>query len=120
MPVLENRLGRFLYFQHLYGFRLTANRSDEGPKFRLPHFFRGKADSISSYCLESGWFVNFADCEQTVKRKAAGVFESLSSWIEVPFRCPACREVHRWTRKDAWVDRRSDGQGSRSTQPGAF
>ena len=36
----------------------------------------------------------------------------LSSWIEVPFRCPACREVHRWTRKDAWVDRRSNGQGS--------
>ena len=32
------------------------------------------------------------------------VFESLSSSIEVPFRCPACREVHRWTRKDAWVD----------------
>ena len=25
------------------------------------------------------------------------VFESLSSWIEVPFRCPACREVHWWT-----------------------
>ena len=34
MPALENRLGRFLYFQHLYGFRLTANRSDEGPKLR--------------------------------------------------------------------------------------
>ena len=40
------------------------------------------------------------------------VFESLSPSIEVPFRCPACREVHRWTRKDAWVDRRSNGQGS--------
>jgi len=40
------------------------------------------------------------------------VFESLSSWIEVPFCCPACREVHRWARKDAWVDRRSDGQVS--------
>ena len=40
------------------------------------------------------------------------VFESLSSSIEVPFRCPACREVHRWTRKDAWVDRRSNGHGS--------
>ena len=40
------------------------------------------------------------------------VFESLSSLIEVPFRCPACREVHRWTRNDAWVDRRSNGQGS--------
>jgi hypothetical protein len=31
------------------------------------------------------------------------VFESLSSWIEVPFCCPACREVHRWARKDAWI-----------------
>ena len=40
------------------------------------------------------------------------VFESLSSWIEVPFRCPACREVHRWTRIDAWVDKSSNGQGS--------
>jgi hypothetical protein len=47
------------------------------------------------------------------------VFESLSSWIEVPFRCPACREVHRWTQKDVWVeqknvwvDKSSNGQGS--------
>ena len=40
------------------------------------------------------------------------VFESLSSRIEVPFRCQACREVHGWTQKDAWVDKRSNGQGS--------
>ena len=40
------------------------------------------------------------------------VFESLSSWIEVPFRCPACREVHWWTQKDVWVDKSSDGQES--------
>jgi hypothetical protein len=39
------------------------------------------------------------------------VFESLSPSIEVPFRCPACREVHRWTRMDAWVDKRN-GHGS--------
>ena len=29
------------------------------------------------------------------------VFESLSSSIEVLFRCPACRKIHRWTQKDA-------------------
>src|SRR3974377_2022020 len=40
------------------------------------------------------------------------VFESLSPSIEVPFRCPACREVHRRTRIDAWVDKSSNGQGS--------
>ena len=40
------------------------------------------------------------------------VFESLSSWIEVPFRSPACREVHWWTQKDVWVDKSSNGQGS--------
>ena len=40
------------------------------------------------------------------------VFESLSSSIEVPFRCPACREVHWWTQNDAWVDKSSNGQGS--------
>jgi hypothetical protein len=40
------------------------------------------------------------------------VFESLSSRIEVPIRCPACREVHWWTQKDVWVDKSSNGQGS--------
>ena len=40
------------------------------------------------------------------------VFESLSSWIEVSFCCPACREVHWWTQKDAWVDKSSNGQES--------
>ena len=39
------------------------------------------------------------------------VFESLSSWIEVPFRRPACRKIHRWKQKDAWVDQRFNGQG---------
>jgi len=40
------------------------------------------------------------------------VFESLSSYIEVPFRCPACRKVHRWKQKDAWVDKSLDDRGS--------
>ena len=39
------------------------------------------------------------------------VFESLSSYIEVPFRCPACRKIHRWKQKNAWVDQRFNGQG---------
>ena len=39
------------------------------------------------------------------------VFESLSSYIEVPFRCPAYRKIHRWKQKDAWVDQRFNGQG---------
>ena len=39
------------------------------------------------------------------------VFESLSSYIEVPFRCPGCRKIHRWKQKDAWVDQRFNGQG---------
>ena len=43
------------------------------------------------------------------------VFESLSSWIEVPFRCPACRKIHRWTQKDAWVDGHFNGPDSDST-----
>jgi len=33
------------------------------------------------------------------------VFESLSSSL------PACRKIHRWKRKDAWVDQRFNGQG---------
>jgi len=35
------------------------------------------------------------------------VCESLSPSIEVPFRCPACRDVHRWTCMEAWVDKRN-------------
>jgi len=38
MPALENRLGRFLYFEHLYGFCVTAIGADEGPKFRVASF----------------------------------------------------------------------------------
>jgi len=39
------------------------------------------------------------------------VFESLLPSIKVPFRCPACRAIHRWTCMDAWVDERN-GYGS--------
>jgi hypothetical protein len=31
------------------------------------------------------------------------LFDSLDD-IAIPMRCPACLKVHRWTRKDAWVD----------------
>ena len=38
------------------------------------------------------------------------VLETLE--FEMPMRCSACREVHRWKRSDAWVDgeRRHAGQ----------
>ena len=39
------------------------------------------------------------------------IFESLSSYIEVPFRCPACRKINRWKQKNAWVDKSLDGRG---------
>jgi len=35
------------------------------------------------------------------------VFESLSG-IEIPLKCPACLKVHKWSQKDAWVDKRSN------------
>ena len=38
MPALENRLGRFLYFEHLYGFCVTAIGADEGPRFGIASF----------------------------------------------------------------------------------
>jgi hypothetical protein len=31
------------------------------------------------------------------------VLDSLPN-LPIPMRCPACRKVHRWQRKDAWVD----------------
>jgi hypothetical protein len=30
-------------------------------------------------------------------------FDSLPE-VSIPLRCPACRNVHKWTPKDAWVD----------------
>jgi hypothetical protein len=32
------------------------------------------------------------------------VLDSLSE-IEVPLLCPACMKIHKWERKDAWVDK---------------
>ena len=34
------------------------------------------------------------------------MFESLSD-VEVPLNCPACRKIHKWSQKDAWIDRRT-------------
>ncbi len=31
-------------------------------------------------------------------------FESLSS-VTIPLRCPACRKLHKWEQKDAWVEK---------------
>ena len=30
-------------------------------------------------------------------------FESLND-VAIPLRCPACLKMHRWRRKDAWVE----------------
>jgi hypothetical protein len=32
------------------------------------------------------------------------IFETIEDGIEIPFRCPACLKLHKWQRKDAWVD----------------
>ena len=31
-------------------------------------------------------------------------FESLSG-VTIPLRCPACLKLHRWEKKEAWVDK---------------
>jgi hypothetical protein len=33
------------------------------------------------------------------------VLDSLETNLEIPLRCPACMKVHKWRRKDAWVDK---------------
>jgi hypothetical protein len=38
------------------------------------------------------------------------VFKSLDD-IPIPLSCPACRKVHWWKRKDAWVDEGDSGPG---------
>jgi hypothetical protein len=31
-------------------------------------------------------------------------FDSLSN-VTIPLRCPACRKLHKWEQKDAWVEK---------------
>lgn len=31
-------------------------------------------------------------------------FESLSG-VTIPLRCPACRKLHEWEHKEAWVEK---------------
>ena len=38
----------------------------------------------------------------TVYRMSQSQLDELEG--EFAFRCPICEEVHRWTRKDAWVE----------------
>jgi len=35
--------------------------------------------------------------------------EIVLNTLEFPLRthCPACRKVHMWTRKDAWIDKKA-------------
>jgi hypothetical protein len=35
-------------------------------------------------------------------------FDSLPDNLEIPIRCPACMKVHKWRRKDAWIEKASD------------
>ena len=37
------------------------------------------------------------------------VLNSLDDDLEIPLRCPACLKIHKWTRKDAWVDKENSG-----------
>jgi hypothetical protein len=34
------------------------------------------------------------------------VLDSLAVNLKMPLRGPACLKVHKWGRKDAWVDKR--------------
>jgi len=40
------------------------------------------------------------------------LFDSLGD-VSVPMRCPACLKMHRWKKKDAWVEK---GNGGPQTQ----
>ena len=42
---------------------------------------------------------------QTGLTTEAVKFESIPD-IAIPFRCPACQQVHKWRPGDAWVDKR--------------
>jgi hypothetical protein len=33
------------------------------------------------------------------------VFDSLPPDLEIPMRCPACMKLHKWERRDAWVEK---------------
>jgi hypothetical protein len=33
------------------------------------------------------------------------ILRSIGEGIEIPLRCPACLKLHKWERKDAWVEK---------------
>jgi hypothetical protein len=51
----------------------------------------------------------FIKCPRTLARVATGlstqcvVFGSLPS-VEIPLRCPACNQIHKWKPEDAWIE----------------
>jgi len=41
---------------------------------------------------------------QTGLRTETIIFESIIEDLSIPMDCPACLKVHRWQRRDAWVE----------------
>lgn len=41
---------------------------------------------------------------RTGLRTEAVKLESLERTVPIPLRCPACRKLHKWQRRDAWAD----------------
>jgi hypothetical protein len=49
-------------------------------------------------CPTLGTAVKTGLCTETV------VLDSLERTVPIPMLCPACMKLHKWQRKDAWVD----------------
>jgi hypothetical protein len=45
----------------------------------------------------------FGTAVQTGLRTETIVLDFLED-LSIPMRCPACMKLHKWQRKDAWVD----------------
>jgi hypothetical protein len=78
-----------------------------GRKFKAPQAKKYRVmPNIMIRCPITGKAVPTGLSTETV------LFDSLGD-ISVPMRCPACLKVHRWKRKDAWVEK---GNGGPQTQ----
>jgi hypothetical protein len=54
----------------------------------------------------------FGTAVPTGLRTEAIVLDSLGD-LSIPLDCPACLKVHKWRRKDAWIDTGNDRDHSR-------
>jgi hypothetical protein len=78
-----------------------------GRKFRAPQAKKYHViPNIMIRCPITGKAVPTGLSTETV------LFDSLGD-ISVPMRCPACLKMHRWKKKDAWVEK---GNGGPETQ----